>query len=127
VPRGIALYIVYKLHRFVQDQNALTRKTPGRLGAGVAACPITSRDRECQLTIYWKGFWKDLRDEDTHIAWEIEMSDYKADLLADLKDAAYAELYVKSALRESRNAFLIALKDVADARFGMSEPAERSE
>jgi len=55
------------------------------------------------------------------------MSDYKADLLADLKDAAYAELYVKAALRESRNAFLIALKDVADSRFGMSELAERSE
>jgi probable addiction module antidote protein len=53
------------------------------------------------------------------------MSDYKADLLADLKNPAYAEQYVKAALRESRKAFLIALKDVADARFGMSKLAEQ--
>ena len=45
--------------------------------------------------------------------------------MADLKDPAYAEQYVKAALRESRKAFLVALKDVAAARFGMSKLAER--
>ena len=44
------------------------------------------------------------------------MSDYKEDLLADLKNPVYAEKYVAAALKESRKAFLIALKDVGDAR-----------
>lgn len=52
------------------------------------------------------------------------MSDYKDDLLADLGDPEYAAHYVTAAYRESSGAFLIALKDVADARFGMTKLAE---
>jgi probable addiction module antidote protein len=52
------------------------------------------------------------------------MSDYKDDLLADLADPEYAAHYVTGAYRESRGTFLIALKDVADAMFGMSKLAE---
>src|ERR1700723_4497099 len=51
------------------------------------------------------------------------MSDYKDDLLADLADPEYAAQYITAAYRESCGAFLIALKDVADARFGMTKPA----
>jgi probable addiction module antidote protein len=52
------------------------------------------------------------------------MSDYKDDLLADLANPEYAAHYVTAAYRESSGAFLIALKDVADARFGMTKLAE---
>jgi probable addiction module antidote protein len=52
------------------------------------------------------------------------MSDYKDDLLADLADPEYAAHYVTAAYRESRGAFLIALKDVADARLGMTQLAD---
>jgi probable addiction module antidote protein len=51
------------------------------------------------------------------------MSDYKDDLLANLADPEYAAQYLTAAYRESRGAFLIALKDVADARFGMTKLA----
>jgi probable addiction module antidote protein len=51
------------------------------------------------------------------------MSDYKDDLLADLADPEYAAHYVTAAYRESRGAFLVALKDVADARLGMTKLA----
>jgi probable addiction module antidote protein len=51
------------------------------------------------------------------------MSDYKDDLLADLADLDYAAHYVTAAYRESRGAFLVALKDVADARLGMTKLA----
>jgi probable addiction module antidote protein len=52
------------------------------------------------------------------------MSDYRHDLLADLADPEYAAHYVTAAYRESCGAFLIALKDVADARFGMTKLAD---
>jgi probable addiction module antidote protein len=52
------------------------------------------------------------------------MSDYKDDLLVDLADPDYAAHYLTAAYRESRGAFLVALKDVADARFGMTKLAE---
>jgi probable addiction module antidote protein len=51
------------------------------------------------------------------------MSDYKDDLLVDLADPEYAAHYVTAAYRESRGAFLVALKDVADARLGMTKLA----
>ena len=51
------------------------------------------------------------------------MSDYQDDLSADLADPEYAAHYVTAAYRESCGAFLIALKDVADARFGMTKLA----
>jgi probable addiction module antidote protein len=52
------------------------------------------------------------------------MSDYKDDLLADLADPEYAAHYLTAAYRESRGAFLVALKDVADVRFGMTKLAD---
>jgi probable addiction module antidote protein len=52
------------------------------------------------------------------------MSEYKDDLLVDLADPDYAAHYVTAAYRESCGAFLVALKDVADARFGMTKLAD---
>ena len=52
------------------------------------------------------------------------MSDYRRDLLKDLVDPEYAAMYITAARRESRGAFLVALKDVADATFGMSRLAK---
>src|SRR5690349_11108813 len=45
-----------------------------------------------------------------------ELTKYKTDLLTDLRDPEYAALYVSSALRESPEEFLLALRDVAEAR-----------
>jgi probable addiction module antidote protein len=55
------------------------------------------------------------------------MSDYTDDLLTDLADPEYAALYLTAAYRESRGAFLVALKDVANAMFGMTKLAESVE
>jgi probable addiction module antidote protein len=50
--------------------------------------------------------------------------DYKADLLADLRsDAAYAAHYLSAAKKDSKEAFLVALRDVAEARLGLSRIA----
>lgn len=50
--------------------------------------------------------------------------DYKADLLADLRsDAAYAAQYLSAAKKDSKEAFLVALRDVAEARLGLSRIA----
>lgn len=50
--------------------------------------------------------------------------DYKADLLADLRsDAAYAARYLSAAKKDSKEAFLVALRDVAEARLGLSRIA----
>src|SRR5438552_2654284 len=50
--------------------------------------------------------------------------DYKADLLADLRnDSAYAAQYLSAAKKDSRGAFLVALRDVAEARLGVSRIA----
>lgn len=47
--------------------------------------------------------------------------DYKADLLADLRnDPDYSAEYVAAAKRDSKEAFLIALRDIADARLGLT-------
>ena len=44
------------------------------------------------------------------------MSDYKDDLLGDLKEPSYADQYLLAAYADSPEAFLIALRDVADAK-----------
>ena len=64
-----------------------------------------------------KALWADYRERKN-------MSDYREDLLKDLADPEYAAQYITAARRESRGAFLVALKDVADAMFGMSKLAE---
>jgi len=55
------------------------------------------------------------------------MTDYKEDLLADLADPEYAAHYLTAAYRESRATFLVALRDVADAVFGMTKLAQNVE
>lgn len=51
------------------------------------------------------------------------MSDYKDDLLQDLKDSSYAVQYLSAAYADSPEAFLVALRDVADAQLGMKRLA----
>jgi probable addiction module antidote protein len=48
---------------------------------------------------------------------------YKDDLLADLKDLDYAATYLSTALSDSKEVFLIALRDVAEAQKGISKLA----
>jgi len=54
-----------------------------------------------------------------------DLTNYEADLLADLADPKYAAMYVSTALEDGCDAqeFLLALRDVADART-MSKVAE---
>jgi len=53
---------------------------------------------------------------------------YRDDLIEDLRsDPGYAIGYLNAALEEGHGAFLVALKDVVDARFGMSGLAEQAE
>lgn len=47
------------------------------------------------------------------------MSEYKSDLLKDLKDASYAAKYLSAAYADSRESFLVALRDVANAKQGV--------
>lgn len=49
--------------------------------------------------------------------------DYKADLLARLKELQYAQLYLEAAAKESQETFLLALRDVAEAQKGMAQLA----
>jgi probable addiction module antidote protein len=50
--------------------------------------------------------------------------DYRADLLADLRnDASYAAQYLSAAKKDSKEAFLVALRDVAEARLGLTRTA----
>ncbi len=50
---------------------------------------------------------------------------YKADLLADLRsDRLYAAEYLSAAFTDSREAFLVALRDVAEARQGVAKLAK---
>lgn len=50
--------------------------------------------------------------------------DYKTDLLRDLRDdSEYAAQYLSAAKKDSKEAFLIALRDVAEARLGLSRIA----
>jgi DNA-binding phage protein len=43
-------------------------------------------------------------------------TDYRSDLLNDLKDPQEAAHYLNAALRDSEEALLVALRDVAEAR-----------
>lgn len=51
------------------------------------------------------------------------MSDYRTDLLERLKSARYSARYLTACIADSPEAFLVALKDVADAQKGMSKLA----
>ena len=55
-----------------------------------------------------------------------KVTDYKADLLADLADPAYASLYVSTAMKESPKEFLLAMRDVAESR-SMSNVAKSAQ
>ena len=52
---------------------------------------------------------------------------YKADLLADLRESAeFAAEYLSAAYSDSRGAFLVALRDVVEARKGMAKVAAQA-
>lgn len=48
---------------------------------------------------------------------------YKADLLERLANPAYAELYLDAAAKDSREVFLLALRDVAESQQGIGKLA----
>jgi probable addiction module antidote protein len=53
---------------------------------------------------------------------------YRDDLLEDLRaEPEYAVGYLNAALEEGHEAFLVALKDVVDARLGMTGLSEQAE
>jgi DNA-binding phage protein len=53
--------------------------------------------------------------------------DYKADLLADLRDdLGYAAEYLSAAYADSPEAFLVALRDVAEAQQGIANVAKQA-
>jgi len=53
--------------------------------------------------------------------------DYRADLLADLRnDKEYAGLYLSAAYADSPEAFLVALRDVAEAQKGIATVAAKA-
>lgn len=53
--------------------------------------------------------------------------DFKADLLAELRrDPDYAAEYLSAAKADSNDAFLVALRDVAEARQGMRKVAKEA-
>jgi probable addiction module antidote protein len=53
---------------------------------------------------------------------------YKADLLEDLRnDAGYAAEYLSAAILDSREAFLVALRDVAESNKGIARVAREAE
>jgi probable addiction module antidote protein len=53
--------------------------------------------------------------------------DFKADLLAELRrDPDYAPEYLSAAKADSNDAFLVALRDVAEARKGMRKVAKEA-
>jgi len=49
--------------------------------------------------------------------------DYKRRLLKDLKDLKYAAGYLTAAFEEGEDVFLLALRDVVQAQYGMSNLA----
>lgn len=53
-------------------------------------------------------------------------NDYRADLLADLRDPEYAAGYLSGAIVESPETFLLALRDVAEAQKGMARVASEA-
>jgi probable addiction module antidote protein len=53
--------------------------------------------------------------------------DYKTDLLDDLRnDLGYAASYLSAAIADSKDAFLVALRDVAEAQKGITKVAEKA-
>jgi len=53
--------------------------------------------------------------------------DYKSDLIADLRnDLGYAAEYLSAAYADSQEAFLVALRDVAEAQQGMAKVASQA-
>ena len=53
--------------------------------------------------------------------------DYKADLLADLRDdIGFAGEYLSAAYADSKEAFLVALRDVAEAQKGVAKVAKQA-
>jgi probable addiction module antidote protein len=56
----------------------------------------------------------------------MKRNDYKADLLADLRDLDYAKGYLSAAAKESLETFLLALRDVAEAQKGMGKVASEA-
>lgn len=48
---------------------------------------------------------------------------YKTDLLADLKSLDYCAKYLRAAIADSPEAFLVALRDVAEAQQGIARLA----
>ena len=53
-------------------------------------------------------------------------NDYRADLLADLRDLDYAKGYLSAAAKESFETLLLALRDVAEAQKGMGKLASEA-
>jgi len=54
-------------------------------------------------------------------------NDYKADLLADLRNSlGYAAEYLSAAYADSPQAFLVALRDVAEAQKGVARVAKQA-
>lgn len=51
------------------------------------------------------------------------MSDYKSELLEDLKNPTYATKYLSAAYADSAESFLVALRDVADVQKGIARLA----
>lgn len=56
----------------------------------------------------------------------MSVNDYKLDLMADLADRDYAALYLSAAMADSPGAFLVALRDVAEAQQGIGKIAEQA-
>jgi probable addiction module antidote protein len=54
-------------------------------------------------------------------------NDYKADLLADLRDRDYAQGFLSAAAKESFETLLLALRDVAEAQKGMAKVASEAQ
>jgi probable addiction module antidote protein len=53
---------------------------------------------------------------------------YKADLIEDLRnDLSFAAEYLSAAILDSREAFLVALRDVAESQEGVGKIAEEAE
>ena len=51
------------------------------------------------------------------------MNEYRSDLLTDLKSLRYCAKYLGAAIADSVEAFLVALRDVAEAQKGMTNLA----
>ena len=55
-----------------------------------------------------------------------EVTDYKVDLHADLKDLEYSAYYLSAAITDSPEVFLLALRDVVEAQQGMARVATQA-